>query len=176
MKQRIRRRDLKVGMIFALPVGDGHFYTGQIVEFDLSKPYIVIFPVDLSQDEREVFPAFKRTDVCLATQTMDLLLCDGTWPIIGSAPVDPTDHLPVYKLGADSIGEGVTIEDYYRNKQCASSDAEADQLGINFRSTLSVAGVQNAATALAGFIEKTWYPNYDKLLPENIVLARDFFK
>ena len=172
LKQPIHKSDLTVGTLFRIPVGDGQFYTGQIVGFNGPSPYVVIYKKDIKQSDAIPTAAFDRSEACLATETMNVRLLEGEWEILGTAPVKPCDHLPAYRLGADFSG-GVVIEDFHGKLRWASTDAEADQLNLNFRSTMSDTAVQRAAEALAGHAK--WLPGFNKVLPENIALARDIF-
>jgi len=165
-----RRTRLKQGDVFTIPLGDGRVNLGQVVAPHRGHAwYMTVF--DGAEDPEVAARRDVTTkDPLFAALTLDVLFDLGDWEVVGHAAVDPSAHLPAYKV---SLGtpDNVVIEDLDGSRQRRAT--EVDMATIPFRKTHGPVLLQHAVRAHEGL--EPWLDYYDSARLDARVLAEDAF-
>ena len=140
------RAKAKPGDVFRTPVGDEHVAYGQVIS-TIEFTHVVIreglHPVAADDD----LDAAVSGPVVLYAWTQDWSLADGTWPIVGSRPVDPTALPPLEFVEMGEAGEFQVVD--YEGAALRPASPE-DVQGAPFRSIQPTTSVEYATRAWHG--------------------------
>jgi hypothetical protein len=151
----------RVGDIFAIPLDHDHAGYGQIV-FDLGQGhyYVAVFAEAHPRTGEPDTATVLAGELAFLPLTLDALLHNGRWPIVGNAPVDVARlPWPAYKEG---VSPGVfDVVDYAGHRRRRATAAEAQALP--YRTVVAPIRVETALRAVHGL--EDWRDAYDDLRP-----------
>lgn len=156
-----------------VPVGPDHVAVGQVVGSKPSSPvvWVAIFwpPVLESEVDQRVLVLISTPPVLL-TQTLNMFLKNGRWRHHSTSDVLAAIPWPAFKVATAPGVFQVTDHEGAVRRRASSEEIET----LSFSSTISPAGLEHAAAALAGVGE--WHEMFDKMRPgsttEELVLGR----
>jgi hypothetical protein len=153
----------KIGDIFSIPIGDGRFGYGLVVEyFSKHLIYCVFYSGLLS---REIQLA--HTNIFLAGITTGVKIENGDWQIVSTETRNLADiRKPNFKVMIEGRMHIVSFSGQTKRK---IEEEEADIL--SFRSVIAPIRYEKALCAHFGVGE--WQQPYDELLYENVIRSND---
>jgi hypothetical protein len=154
---------IKPGLVFAVPLGDGSYGFGQVIEKQGPIYYMAGLDVrkempELSQDE------FALTKPVVAGNCFDVLLKNGRWTPIGVLPLRTDVPFPCFKV---KIGEHFYLESWDRKERRQASSDELHRYG--FRTNYGPIMLEHALQAHFGL--RSAAANLEALKVENIAKA-----
>ena len=156
-----RRKRLRVGDVFTIPIDDERVGYGQVVhDFGQGHYYFVVFKEAFARDEEPELDAVLAGRLALLALSLDALLYHDHWQVVGHRGVNPERlPLPAYKEGV-SPGK-YEVVDYTGERRRDAAAAEVDELP--FRAVVAPIRVEKALRALHGL--EDWNEAYDELRP-----------
>ena len=130
-----KRLKLKEGDVFVLPLSDGRYGVGQIIELiNKFTFWIVVFDQTMSSmdDLESVNKILQTPKVLLLGQTTDALFYHNVWKVIINVPsIKDTITFPTFFVRSNGVG---VIEDYRGNilREAIPGDQEIYSLPISF--------------------------------------------
>ena len=147
---------VRVGDIFAIPLGDGRFALGQVLAQRDPILYLGAFSGTVS-DLASIRPAeVAQRELALAGNFFATLFERGDWPVLGNAPVRPGIPFPCYKVR-------ITGKDYVESWDGRTRrEAKPDEVeSLENRTDRAPVILANALKAMHGL--RDWAERYDKL-------------
>lgn len=101
---------VKIGDVFAIPLGNGEYAYGQIVD-DSKYPCYIIYDL-----KSTVFPAIQEIvtrRIIILTYTVDVFIKSGRWPLLGNIAPPSDIVFPYYLVGTLEDGnEKIIVMDH----------------------------------------------------------------
>lgn len=156
-----RRKRLRAGDVFTIPLDDERVGYGQIVHSSgHGHYYFAVFEEAYSRREEPDLEAVIAGRLALLALSLDALLYHGHWRVVGHREVDPQElPWPAYKEAVSP--DSFQVVDYTGERGREATTTEAEQLP--FRAVVAPIVVEDAFKALHGLAE--WEDVYDKLRP-----------
>jgi hypothetical protein len=150
------RPEGKIGDIFLVPIDEGRFVFGQIIDEYKATLLVAIFEGVFRRGIDTIAELKKRSPILLAS-TFDALLHNGSWPILG-ADLDSLRECerPEFLVGSN---ESCLVEDFHGRVMRKASAQDVEQLG--YRNVVAPIRVQRATQAVNGVGE--WQDSFDRL-------------
>ena len=156
-----RRRRLRVGDVFTIPLDDKRVGYGQIVhDYGQGHYYFAIFEEAFERDDEPDLRTVLEGRLALLPLSLDALLYHHHWHVVGHQDVHP-ERLPwpAYKEG---VSPGVyEVVDYTGKRRREAGAGEADELP--FRAVVAPVRVEKALRAIHGL--EDWNDAYEELRP-----------
>jgi hypothetical protein len=158
-----KRPRLRVGDVFSIPLDDERVGYGQIVHRwgkSGGHFYFAVFDGAHPRDEDVELDAVLSEPLAFLALSMDPLLVNGHWRVVGNRDVDPEGFpWPDYREG---VSPGVfEIVDYTGQRRRRATEREAEK--VPFRTVVAPILVEDALKARYGLVP--WDHGYDKLRP-----------
>jgi hypothetical protein len=166
------KRSPRVGDVFSIPVDDRVLAIGQVVgKYSDYAYYFAVFPGAFLRDDSLEISSVVRERPALLGLSFDARIADGTWSILGSAPVMCADLLPAFK---EEVGhpEKIDVVDYSGTKR-RRADSYDEAYSLPNRKFLAAIRIENAARALHGFAP--WRNDYETLKPRDAATTLRLF-
>lgn len=150
---------VKQGDLFAIPLGDGSAYVGQVISEYKSAWYVVIYDYVISAGkEVSAFADILASPPLFGSIVFDARLRPGMWEIIGNVEPDSVKHLPAFTYGSSDTN-GVYVTDFHSTRSRPASGFEAQNIAtMKIRSPLIL---EKAVRAHAG--REPWLAPFDEL-------------
>jgi hypothetical protein len=153
MSKRIKT---KIGDVFLIPLAENRFGIGQVSASWEGELYIVIFETVYTSTQVNADEILGKRPI-LAALSLDALIWNGQWPIIGSITSNLSDlpH-PTYK-----VNEGHIVFVESRDRLTSRPATSEEERILKFRTVVAPIRLENALKAYHGIGE--WQPRFDEL-------------
>lgn len=157
---------VKKGDVFLIPITDGNWVYGQILDDRYGELYVAIFEGTFVEDEIELDNVKKLKPFILAL-TLDSLLWHGEWKIIGNYTAN-LSGFPELFFKVEENGQ-LIMESRNRSLSIKISKKIAEKL--MYRTVVAPVRIENAVLAYYGF--QDWQFDFDKLKVDYALKCKD---
>lgn len=152
-----------IGDIFSIPIKETLLGFGQIIRKPAFRLYIVVFEKIYSEASLPSPEEIVKAAPLLMGQTLDGLLYNNTWKIVGNIKSNITNFpFPYYKLGTPP---DILLVDYKGERLRTATRLEVDCL--NYETTLSPIYFEEALKAWHKMLP--WQSSFDEILYSNLI-------
>ena len=148
-----RKKKVKVGDVFIINTDNGKCY-GQIVADGIDKCFVIY---DVLTNEIIVAEQAVKAPIVFLTFTIDDLIEEGRWQVIGNTGVPKSIVFPIFKV---DTSHGYMLTDHQGNYLRRASDTEVNEL--RYHESVSPALLEHAVQAKFG--GGKWENYFDEII------------